>query len=116
MSYQRLGPTKIWPCSLPTIKGAELIVLVGSHSNIIDFLEKGRKGMASTLLTRIKIGPILLDAKGVSKLYNTGTNSQLLPMVVAVAIFIVSFLAFATPWRHYLRLLWLQLRVLVGGT
>jgi uncharacterized membrane-anchored protein len=97
-------------------KGAELIVLVGSHSNIIDFLEKGRKGMASTLLTRIKIGPILLDAKGVSKLYNTGTNSQLLPMVVAVAIFIVSFLAFATPWRHYLRLLWLQLRVLVGGT
>lgn len=97
-------------------KGAELIVLVGSHSNIIDFLEKGRKGMASTLLTRMKIGPILLDAKGVSKLYNTGTSSQLLPMVVAVAITITVFLAFAAPWRHYLRLLWLQLRVLVGGT
>jgi len=96
-------------------KGAELIVLVGSHSNMIDFLEKGRKGMASTFLTRMKIGPILLDAKGVSKLYNTGSNSQLVPMVVAVAIPIVVFLAFASPWRHYLRLLWLQLRVLIGG-
>lgn len=96
-------------------KGAELIVLVGSHSNMIDFLEKGRKGMASTFLTRMKIGPILLDAKGVSKLYNTGSASQLVPVVVAVAIPILVFLAFASPWRHYLRLLWLQLRVLIGG-
>ena len=53
-------------------RGAELIVTVGSHSNLIDFLEKGRPGMASTLLARLKIGPILLDAKGVSKLYKTG--------------------------------------------
>ena len=67
-------------------QGAELIVLVGSHSNMIDFLEKGRKGMASTFLTRMKIGPILLDAKGVSKLYNTGSAAQLVPMVFAVAI------------------------------
>jgi len=50
--------------------GAELIVAVGTHTHVIDFLEKGRPGMASTLLTRIKIGGILVDAKGVSKLVN----------------------------------------------
>ncbi|OEF95531.1 hypothetical protein BHF71_04895 [Vulcanibacillus modesticaldus] len=50
-------------------EGAEMIVAIGSHSNVIDFLEKGRKGMASTLLVRMKIGSKLIDAKGVSTLY-----------------------------------------------
>jgi len=49
--------------------GAELIVAVGTHTNMIDFLEKGRQGMASTFLVRLKIGQKLIDAKGVSKLY-----------------------------------------------
>ena len=38
-------------------KGAELIVLVGSHTSLVDFLDKGREGMASTFLTRMKVGP-----------------------------------------------------------
>ena len=50
-------------------QGADLIVAVGCHSNMIDFLEKGRQGMASTFLVRLKVGSILVDAKGVSKLY-----------------------------------------------
>ena len=45
--------------------GAELIVAVGTHSSMVDFLDKGRAGMASTVLTRMKVGPILVDAKGV---------------------------------------------------
>ena len=51
--------------------GAELIVALGSHSNMIDFLEKGRKGMASTFLVRLKIGAKLIDAKGVNLLYKS---------------------------------------------
>lgn len=94
--------------------GAELIVLVGSHSNMIDFLEKGRPGMASTFLTRLKIGPILLDAKKVSELYQTGTAFSVLPIVFAAFVPIFVFLSLASPWRHYFRLLWLQLRVIVG--
>lgn len=93
---------------------AELIVLVGSHSNMIDFLEKGRPGMASTFLTRLKIGPILLDAKKVSELYGTGTAFSALPIVFAALIPILVFLSLASPWRQYFRLLWLQLRVIVG--
>lgn len=50
-------------------KGAELIVAVGTHSNLIDFLDKGRKGMSSTFLVRLKVGSRLVDARGASKLY-----------------------------------------------
>jgi uncharacterized membrane-anchored protein len=49
--------------------GALLIVTLGSHTNMVDFLEKGRKGMGSTLLVRLKIGEKLVDAKGVRLLY-----------------------------------------------
>lgn len=94
---------------------AQLIVLVGSHSNMIDFLEKGRPGMASTFLTRLKIGPILLDAKKVSELYQAGTVFSVVPIIVAALIPILVFIGLASPWRHYFRLLWLQLRLIVGG-
>lgn len=47
---------------------AELIVTVGTHATMIDFLEKGRKGMGSTLLVRAKIGSKLIDARGISQL------------------------------------------------
>src|SRR5690606_5481943 len=49
--------------------GAELIVALGRHTHAIDFFEKGRSGMASTFLTRLRVGPRLVDAKGVSQLY-----------------------------------------------
>jgi uncharacterized membrane-anchored protein len=49
-------------------KGAELIVAVGTHFNVIEFLERDRSGMSSTFLTRLKVGEILIDAKGVSRL------------------------------------------------
>ena len=49
-------------------KGAELIVAVGTHFNLIEFLERDRAGMSSTFVTRLKVGEILIDAKGVSRL------------------------------------------------
>lgn len=49
-------------------KGAELIVAVGTHFNLVEFLERDRAGMASTFVTRLKVGEALVDAKGVSRL------------------------------------------------
>jgi uncharacterized membrane-anchored protein len=49
-------------------KGAELIVAVGTHFNLIEFLERNRAGMSSTFVTRLKVGEILIDAKGVSRI------------------------------------------------
>lgn len=49
-------------------KKAELIVAIGTHTHMIDFLEKGRNGMASTMLVRMKIGDKIVDAKGLGLL------------------------------------------------
>jgi uncharacterized membrane-anchored protein len=49
-------------------RGAELIVAVGTHFNLVEFLERDRAGMASTFVTRLKVGEVLVDAKGVSRL------------------------------------------------
>jgi uncharacterized membrane-anchored protein len=55
-------------------KGAELIVAVGTHFNLIEFLERDRAGMSSTFLTRLRVGEILVDAKGVSRLVSRGVG------------------------------------------
>jgi len=49
-------------------RGAELIVAVGTHFNLVEFMERDRAGMASTFVTRLKVGEMLVDAKGVSRL------------------------------------------------
>ncbi len=49
-------------------KGATLLVAVGTHFNLVEFLERNREGMASTFVTRLKVGESLVDAKGVSRL------------------------------------------------
>ncbi|MCG2797886.1 MAG: putative cytokinetic ring protein SteA [Cellulomonas sp.] len=72
-------------------KGAELIVAVGTHATLVEFLDKGRSGMASTFLTRLRVGGKLVDAKGVSRLYRQRiSNLQLVALVASglVALFI----------------------------
>ncbi|WP_456786906.1 putative cytokinetic ring protein SteA [Cellulomonas sp. P5_C5] len=65
-------------------KGAEIIVAVGTHATLVEFLDKGRSGMASTFLTRLRVGSKLVDAKGVSRLYrNRISNLQLTLLVLA---------------------------------
>lgn len=61
-------------------KGAELIVAVGTHFNLIEFFERDRAGMSSTFVTRLKVGEILVDAKGVSRL--VAPRVGLWPLVV----------------------------------
>ncbi|WP_298417851.1 putative cytokinetic ring protein SteA [Brevibacterium sp.] len=65
-------------------KGAELIVAVGTHDTVMEFLDKGRKGMASTFITRLRVGSKLIDAKGVSLLYRQRISSlQLAVLIIA---------------------------------
>ena len=75
-------------------KGAELIVAVGTHSHLIDFLDKGRKGMSSTFLVRLKVGNRLVDAKGVSKLYHAQPSIRYVGLL-ALAAFMVLFTVIA---------------------
>jgi uncharacterized membrane-anchored protein len=55
-------------------KGAQLIVAVGTHFNLIEFLERDRAGMSSTFVTRLKVGDVLVDARGVSRLVSRGVG------------------------------------------
>jgi uncharacterized membrane-anchored protein len=90
-------------------KGAELIVAVGTHANMIEFMDKGRKGMASTFLTRLRVGPILVDAKGVSRLYRGRVRrSDLMMLVGAAALAMVIVIALSDVMRLELELWWLK--------
>jgi uncharacterized membrane-anchored protein len=66
-------------------KGASLIVAVGTHATLVEFLDKGRQGMASTFLTRLRVGGKLVDAKGVSRLYRSRISAWSLVLLVLVA-------------------------------
>ena len=97
-------------------KGADLIVAVGSHGNLREFLDKGRSGMASTFLVRLRVGETLVDAKGVSRLYRTRIRlrDSILLMCAAVAVVAV-VVALSPPLRLEARLLWDQFRVWLFG-
>lgn len=95
--------------------GADLIVAVGTHANLAEFLDKGREGMASTFLVRLKVGEKLVDAKGVNQLYRSK---------VKLAYFVAIFLAFLSAFtvvilaspltRNIVRFLVTKLRLFLG--
>jgi uncharacterized membrane-anchored protein len=96
-------------------KGAELIVTVGSHFNLVEFLEKNRAGMSSTFLTRLRIGEILVDAKGVSRLYRPSAGrGPMLFVSLAALITLVVIVVFSPSLGPLLDLLWLKLQILLG--
>lgn len=97
-------------------KGADIIVAVGTHSNMIDFLEKGRPGMASTFLTRLKIGDKLVDARGLSRLYQSKLTVGWAVALFAAAMMPVIALLYGSPgFRHLFYLLIYKLSSAVGG-
>jgi uncharacterized membrane-anchored protein len=84
-------------------KGADLIVAVGSHGNLREFLDKGRAGMASTFLVRLRVGEILVDAKGVSRMYRGRVRGRDIGMLVGAALFsMVAVIAVSQPLRLFL--------------
>ncbi|WP_410814805.1 putative cytokinetic ring protein SteA [Micromonospora sp. 067-2] len=84
-------------------KGASLLVAVGTHATLVEFLDKGRGGMASTFLTRLKVGGKLVDAKGVSRLYRQSiSGSSLLLLVLSAISAMASAVAVSTVGKAYL--------------
>jgi uncharacterized membrane-anchored protein len=94
-------------------KGARLIVSVGSQFNLVEFLDRNRRGMSSTFLTRLRIGEILVDAKGVSRLYRPQPGLTPLLVVIAAGLAAMVAVVLMTPALHDVAdLLWLRLRTL----
>ena len=93
--FPALGTSEDAAMLLADTKGARLLVAVGTHASLVEFLDKGRSGMASTFLTRLRVGPKLVDAKGVSRIYRSQIRSwHLVLLVLAGLLALVTALAF----------------------
>ena len=104
ITFEAAGTSEDVALLLAFEKGAELIVAVGAHASMTDFLDKGRPGMASTFLTRLKVGPVLMDAKGVNRLYRSRVRKSDLLLLVAAALFAVMIMvAVSEPLRLFLK-------------
>jgi uncharacterized membrane-anchored protein len=99
--------------------GAELIVAVGTHVTLVEFLDKGRDGQASTFLTRLRVGGKLVDAKGVSQLYRTRIPGRLLVTMLLVGLLAFIAALASTPagqaWLQVLAARWDDLRTAIVG-
>ena len=125
---QRLLDLGLQPTILPAVgtsqdvamlmafeKGASLIVTVGAHFNLIEFLDKDRDGMSSTFLTRLRIGEVLVDAKGVSRLYTPGLTPGPLFLFLAAFLVLVVIVVLSSPALADLAdMIWLKLKIWLG--
>jgi uncharacterized membrane-anchored protein len=118
ITFEARGTSEDIAMLLAYERGAELIVAVGTHANLIEFMDKGRKGMASTFLTRLRVGPILVDAKGIGRLYRGRVRrGDLLLLVGAALVTMVIVIALSPAMREYVDLyiedltdLWFRIR------
>jgi uncharacterized membrane-anchored protein len=96
-------------------KGADLIVAVGAHFNLVEFLDRSRAGMSSTFLTRLRVGELLVDAKGVSRLYNPGVTGGQLALFLLASLVLLAIVVINTPaLSDLVDLVWLKLKIILG--
>lgn len=97
---------------IPFEKGAELITVVGGHTSLIDFLDKDRKGMASTFLARLRVGSILVDAKGVSELYQPRVKTWHFLLIFFVALVVITLVVvLSEPVRQFITVLAMRFQI-----
>lgn len=109
-NFEAAGTSEDVAMLLAYEKRAELIVAVGTHASMIEFFDKGRAGMASTFLVRLKVGPILVDAKGVSRLYQSRVRTSDMVLLVVAALFaMIVMVAVAQPLHVFVKAMWFSL-------
>jgi uncharacterized membrane-anchored protein len=97
-------------------KGAELVVAVGTHNSAMEMLDKGRRGMASTFLVRLRLGANLVDAKGVSLLYRARVKTRDLWFLIGAAVTVLIVIgAVLPPMRLFWLGLWDQIKAAIPG-
>jgi uncharacterized membrane-anchored protein len=103
VTFPSSGTSEDLAMLLADVNGASLIVSVGTHATLTEFLDKGRAGMASTFLTRLRVGTKLIDAQAVARLYrNRVSAAALLCLVIAALLAIVAALAVSDSGHSYL--------------
>jgi uncharacterized membrane-anchored protein len=106
ITFPAAGTSEDIALLLADAKGAQLIVAVGAHATLLEFLDKDRAGMASTFLTRLRVGGKLVDAKGVVRLHRSRISGwSLFVLVLAALVAVGAVLSVSTDGRTYLALL-----------
>jgi len=100
--YESPGVSEDVAMLLAWEKGAELIVAVGTHASLDEFLDKGRSGMASTFLTRLLLGSVLVDAKGVGRLYASRVRKTDLALFLGAAMLVILVAVLFVPQTRVL--------------
>ncbi|MGZ8742315.1 MAG: putative cytokinetic ring protein SteA [Nocardioides sp.] len=91
------GTTEDVAMLLADASGASLIIAVGTHATLDEFLDRQRSGLASTFLTRLRVGPKLVDAKGVQQLYAGRVRLWHLGLVLLAGLVALGVAIAATP-------------------
>lgn len=108
--FPAIGTSEDIAMLLADDKGADLMVAVGTHATLVEFLDKGRSGMASTFLTRLRVGGKLIDAKGVSRLYRSRISTPSLLLLVATTLITMGLAVMVSPvgkiWLDSVRDIW----------
>jgi uncharacterized membrane-anchored protein len=94
------GTTEDIALLLADVAGASLIITVGTHATLDEFLDRQRSGLASVFLTRLRVGPKLVDAKSVPQLYAGRVRGWHLLLVLLAGVLALGVAIAATTVGH----------------
>ncbi len=82
---------------LADVRGASLVVTVGTHATLAEFLDGQRDGLAGTFLTRLRVGPKLVDARSIPQLYAGVVRPWHLALALLVGLLALALAVATTP-------------------
>ena len=91
------GTTEDVSLLLGDVRGASLLIAVGSHASLEELLDRQHSALASTFLTRLRVGPKLVDARGVPQLYSGRVRLWQLLLVLLAGLVALGVALCATP-------------------
>ncbi len=77
--------------------GADVIVTAGSAPGLVELFDEGRAAMASSVLTRMRVGPRLLEARSAARLHGSRLRPWHLVALVLAGLLAIAVAVSATP-------------------
>lgn len=82
---------------LVAARGAAVVVTAGLRAGLLDLLDAGRDSMAGTVLTRLRLGDRLLDARAVARLYRHRISTGQVVLLAVAALVALGVALAVTP-------------------
>jgi uncharacterized membrane-anchored protein len=97
LRFETTATTEDAALLLASAHEASLIVGVGMHATLDEFLDRRRTGLASTFLTRLKLGPDLVDAAALPRLYDGAVRPRHLAGALVAGVLALAAAVSVTP-------------------